>query len=470
MMGFLKRKSQHQDANVNIERLVETQRAPSAIKTQLRLRRLLQQKQTADFYYLIDIVGTCNLRCPSCPVGNYADTQPKGLMSLDMYQAILQKISLEHPGERIFIDLYNWGEPGLHKQLGDIIRITKSHHFGVGISTNLNVFPDMKAMVKAAPSYLRISLSGYFNTTYQQTHRRGDINLVKSNMHLLRYWLDHFKSDTIVQVGFHIYRDNFDVDFPKMQVLCDDLGFIFAPTLAALMPAEKAIKEIDGEPLPNDETILSKLVISTTKRVDILGEARKKHRDCQYRSVRTTINFDGSVPLCCATFEEAQIIAKNFLDISRQDIQANKYAHSFCKKCQARSLDLVYTGAAPHLVEEQAVSVLGKKYETFLKDWNVSLDPVVEWEEKELTAQEAYDLAMQFIANSAPLEAIKLLLGLITSFPKHGEGLFQLGILYEKAQDYLNAEKFYKAAINVWPNHPPYLDAFSRLHKVVYEH
>ena len=463
MIGFLKRKSQHGDMKNNCEPMVDTHRSPAAIKTQLSLRRLLQQKQTADFYYLIDIVGTCNLRCPSCPVGNYAEASPKGLMSFDMYQAILQKISLEHPGENVFIDLYNWGEPGLHKQLGEIIRITKSFHFGVGISTNLNVFPDMKTMVKESPSYLRISLSGYFNATYQQTHRRGDINLVKSNMHLLRYWIDQLKSDTIVQVGFHIYRDNFDVDFTKMQQLCDDLGFIFAPTLAALMPAEKAVKEVDGELLPNDEEIISKLVISTLKRVEILGEARKKYRDCQYRTVRTTINFDGSVPLCCATFEEAQIIAKNFLDISRQDIQAKKYAHGFCKKCQARSLDMVYTGAEPHLVEEQALAVLGEKYKTFLKDWNVSLDPIVEWQEKELTAQAAYDLATQYAAQSDLVRAKNFFLALIESFLKHGEGLYKLGKLHANEQDYLNAEKYYKRAVSLCPGHKPYLDALSQV-------
>jgi len=56
-----------------------------------------------NFYmYYIDIVGTCNLRCPSCPVGNYLphdfmDLQrPKGFMKLALFEQILDKIKREN--------------------------------------------------------------------------------------------------------------------------------------------------------------------------------------------------------------------------------------------------------------------------------------------------------------------------------------------------------------------------------------
>jgi hypothetical protein len=46
----------------------------------------------------IDIVGTCNLSCPSCPTGNFtigdfaaAQKRPTGLMKLELFRAILEK-------------------------------------------------------------------------------------------------------------------------------------------------------------------------------------------------------------------------------------------------------------------------------------------------------------------------------------------------------------------------------------------
>ncbi len=432
-------------------------------KRQRKLRFELQLRQTADFYYLIDVVGTCNLRCPSCPVGNYEMQPPAGLMSLDTYRKILDKIKREHPGEQVFIDLYNWGEPGLHKQLGDIIKATKLAGFGVGISSNLNVFPDMRNVVQAGPSYIRVSLSGYFNANYQKTHRKGDINLVKANMHLLRYWLDKAGSDTIVQVGFHIYRSNFPDDFSRMKVLCEELDFIFAPTLAALMPVEKAVAAVDGKDLSADADILENLVVSTSERVKLLEGARPQYPDCQYRQKRTTINFDGTVPLCCATFEREQIIANSFLEIDRQSLQAKKYQHPFCKTCQERSLDMIYTGVEPHRVDEKAVAVLGPEFKQFVDEWNIPLEPLVDYDEQDYSVQAAFDLAMQKSARGETDDSIRMLSSLLKVAPRHGEASFQLGQIHLARGDRAEALRYFELAYRIWPEHQPYSDAFKKI-------
>jgi len=435
-------------------------------RKQLKLRRELQLRQTADFYYLIDIVGSCNLKCPSCPVGNYEEQPSKGLMSLETYIKILNKIYKEHPGEKIFVDLYNWGEPGLHKNLGEIIKLTHEFGYGVGISSNLNVFADMKAAIKAQPDYIRISLSGYYNEVYKQTHMGGDINLVKANMHLLRHWIDKTQSKTIVQVGFHIYKNNFPEDFSKMQGLCDDLEFIFAPTLAALMPVEKAVMEVEGR-LIGHHALIDNLVISTSERVRLLSKARPNYIDCQYRSKRTTINFDGSVPLCCATFEKEQIIADNFLDLSRSELTKRKYEHSFCKKCQHNSLDLVYTGVEPNLVEAKAVTLLGTKYSEFLEEWNVSLEPIIEWQGDELTAQEAYDKAIIYKNSFDNISAKDLFLALLLVAPQHGDASIQLGGLLEAEGLYHEALIRYEAACAIWPDYEPYKKALAHIKSLI---
>ena len=46
---------------------------------QHELARQLHHAQVANHYVLIDIVGTSNLRCPSCAVGNSAAPQSKGV-------------------------------------------------------------------------------------------------------------------------------------------------------------------------------------------------------------------------------------------------------------------------------------------------------------------------------------------------------------------------------------------------------
>ena len=337
-------------------------------RQQYALWKVLERETVADYYFAMDVVGTCTLRCPSCPVGNSAAQLPKGIMSLKMYQDILEKILREHPGERVFIDLFNWGESLLHKGLADMIRLATERGIKVGLSTNMNQFPNMRDIIRAKPSYIRISLSGFTNGIYQQTHEGGDINLVKSNMHLLRHHMDEVGIEIPVQVGFHVYRTNFPSDFNAMRELCDELNFYFMPSIATFMPLEKAFHIEDGTLEPKDKTLLDKLVVPMGERCDILGASRQPDQRCDFQDRRTAINFDGSVALCCATYNNEQLIASNYLEAARADLQQKKYSHPFCDTCIGKNLDMVFTGANSHLIERRAAELLGPEFAEFLED------------------------------------------------------------------------------------------------------
>ena len=96
------------------------------LEKQHNLALKLQRQQLADRYYFIDILGTCNLRCPSCAVGNMPALFAKGHMPTDRFASILNKIVGDTPNDAtLFIDLYNWGEPLLHPHIGEIINLTK---------------------------------------------------------------------------------------------------------------------------------------------------------------------------------------------------------------------------------------------------------------------------------------------------------------------------------------------------------
>ena len=170
-----------------------------------------------NYIYAIDVVGTCNLRCPSCPVGNMPnEPRAKGFMTLELFQEILQKIKKESPVVNPEIWLFNWGEPLLHPQIREIIEIVHSFGWAVMVSTNLNVKRGLEDLVISAPTSIKISISGVTDKNYSITHERGDIKLVKENLVLLKKYIEQHQSHlrqekkTNVYMGYHLYKDNLD--------------------------------------------------------------------------------------------------------------------------------------------------------------------------------------------------------------------------------------------------------------------
>jgi len=439
---------------------------------QRRLRQRLQRAQTADHYYFVDIVGTCNLRCPSCPVGNVVSETPKGFMPLDQFRRVLAKIADDQgPGKRIFVDLYNWGEPTLHPELAACIRLLREFGFGCGISSNMNVFPNMRDVVKARPDYIRVSLSGFHNATYKTTHRGGDINAVKGNMHLLRHCLDQYRSDTVVQVGFHIYRSNFPRDFLKMRELCDDLGFIFAPVIATMMPAEKAVAAIDGQIEPGDDAIHQKFVIPLTHWPEHYRQDGIFLSDCQFRQARTTINYDGTVSLCCAVYGADKTIAPDFLDIGNDALTHKKYGHDFCNTCMSRSMHQMYTGVASPSLTAEAVNVLGPLYQEFLTEEQCLNDPEsIVWDGRFVRVGEIYDSAMHELNENGDIAKAQGYFDALTEqMPNFGEGFFHAARIAEHFENKDKALTLMAEAVRLSPGHQPYSDDLQRLQDSAYQ-
>lgn len=290
-------------------------------------------REAASYVYAIDVVGTCNLRCPTCPVGNFAAAErPKGFMALAMFEQILAKIVAEQVCERPEIWLFNWGEPLLHPELPALIAAVKRLGLPCHLSSNLNIEHGLRGVVKANPDNLKISLSGFTPESYAITHARGDLLLVKANMYLLRHWLDHYQSSTRVWVGHHIYKGN-EGQVEAVRALCQELRFEHHPIGAFFQPMERLMAVLDGSAPP--QPILERLVQHPREYVSRIRATRSERHDCELRFNQTVINHDGSVALCCSVYDKPNMLGLDFLATPHAELEQAKYGHPFCRKCMA---------------------------------------------------------------------------------------------------------------------------------------
>ncbi|MDB5495332.1 MAG: Radical domain protein [Phenylobacterium sp.] len=285
------------------------------------------------YIYVIDVVGTCNLRCPTCPVGN-TELRPRGFMDMPLFDQVLEKIRRESPSPSPVINLFNWGEPLLHPNLPEMIRRIKALGMRAHLSSNLNIKHGLAEVIAANPDELKISISGFSPETYSRTHARGNLELVKANMRAVRAEIDKSGATTRVWAGHHIYKTN-QHEMAPLKAMCDELGFGYSPMAAFYMPLERVLENLEGRENPRDNGIVAELLRTPGEARAAAALGRSDRFDCELRFNQTVINHDGTVALCCTVYEAQNMLGVSFLDEDFAALEARKYEHSFCDRCIA---------------------------------------------------------------------------------------------------------------------------------------
>lgn len=290
----------------------------------------------------VDIVGTCNLRCPSCPVGNMGPVNESGLMSEELFRKIVTK-AIDECGIRSVM-LFNWTESLLHPRLPDFVRFVKARQLYCMLSSNLNVVHDIDALLRARPDHIRISLSGFTQDVYGRTHRRGDIERVKDNMRRLSAAWKRLKArSTRIVVYYHKYRHNLH-EIEPMRRLATELGFEFEDAWAYYMPLEKLMRLLDGG-LPETERrfVEETFALPIVESVEAAKAMGPGHR-CDLLEDQLVVNVRGELALCCTVYDMADGPNKlgHYLDMTPADISGRKRGHPTCADCGRHNLHLHY--------------------------------------------------------------------------------------------------------------------------------
>jgi MoaA/NifB/PqqE/SkfB family radical SAM enzyme len=135
------------------------------------------------YYYTIDPINVCNLRCPLCPTGLGTLARSRGKLELEKYQSLIDQIA----PYAYKVSLFNWGEPFLHPDIFEIIRYTTDRRVEVIISTNLNHFNQEMAekTVASGLDTLLVSLDGSTQEVYEKYRKHGMLDKVLENLRLL---------------------------------------------------------------------------------------------------------------------------------------------------------------------------------------------------------------------------------------------------------------------------------------------
>ncbi|WP_447760004.1 radical SAM/SPASM domain-containing protein [Pseudomonas moraviensis] len=305
----------------------------------------------------IDIVGACNLSCPSCPMGNSENLNFKKSMQLDMFRQIVEKAKTE--GVRT-IFLYNWTEPLVHPKIGEFIEIINAAGMMSGISTNLNLAKNMEKALLAEPGYFRISLSGFHQETYRKGHVGGDIEVVKQNMIALHEIKQRLGLKTRVDVYYHRYLDNIEEE-ALMREFSERLGFVFTTGYSVMMPLEKALAIVERDPSVSatDHETLTRLALPPyDDLINVLQHYPKQA--CTLKDDWLVIDCNGNTVLCCTIFNQTEYQVGKYLDMPIEELTRRKSTQKncvdMCDRCASKGLHIYSTYPNQGVLERHAVN------------------------------------------------------------------------------------------------------------------
>ncbi len=133
------------------------------------------------FWLNVELTNRCQLDCFFC--SRQTSRRPLGEMSLDCADLIVRQAA-EHQG--CALRLTGWGEPLLHPQVGQIVRLIKEAGLALKIYTNgLALTPElMDIFIETEVDDLQFSLQGLTPAQYEFNRRRSSYAKLRAKMEM----------------------------------------------------------------------------------------------------------------------------------------------------------------------------------------------------------------------------------------------------------------------------------------------
>ncbi len=152
----------------------------------------------------LESTAKCNLYCPMCPRSIY--TFDNENMDLELYRKIIQdcKDYVE------FIWPYGIGEPMIHPNIFEMIRITRDAGVRSGMSTNATLMDDRRAdlLLDSGLDYVILAFDGASKETYEKYRTGATFEKTRENiLNFLQKKIDR-KSSIYVVLQMVMLKDN----------------------------------------------------------------------------------------------------------------------------------------------------------------------------------------------------------------------------------------------------------------------
>ena len=284
----------------------------------------------------VELTNYCNIKCKVCPTGiGTLKRQPAAIEP-----ALFERLMSEVGPYLLTTSLWGWGEPLLHPQLADTLRIMQNHRVVTFLSTNGQNLDDesiLQALIKYPPTYLIVCLDGITDETNSLFRVGAKINPALTGVRRLSQMRRQKDSKLpILHFRYIVMKQN-EHELPQLPKFAAENQFdlMTIRTLSIIDAPDDTYNEL----IPNDEKF---------RAYDYRNNKRIKRTDfiCEKAFTFPAVFADGTVVACEQDYNAQQPYGSladglSFADIwwskraveIRKTIRENPEQFSFCKKC-----------------------------------------------------------------------------------------------------------------------------------------
>lgn len=286
----------------------------------------------------VDIVGFCNAKCKYCPAG--ACEINNDYISVERFESIIERL-IEYGfynKDHANFQIYCLGEPCLHPEINDILRVLVKHGVHTAISTNASKVPDFAPDALQCVDRFLISMPGFSQESYDKIHGFKFDQIRKNIIRLRKQVSDLTNNGIPFDMTYHIYQFN-EAEMVPAKEFCDQYDIRFAPNYAVLIDKDRCFSYVtDQMPYAELKEISKDLFLGVLDR-----QIRDAPRDyCDFQNGFLSINIDGDIRICSSYSprKEKDILIGNILTDDIDDILYRKTHFDRCDACIKAGLTL----------------------------------------------------------------------------------------------------------------------------------
>jgi MoaA/NifB/PqqE/SkfB family radical SAM enzyme len=160
------------------------------------------------FIMFLEVNNICNLHCPFCLTGKGKTAgRPKRNMTLSEMKKTIDEMA----DYLYFVQLYNWGEPLLNRDLFDFINYAHGKRIFTMVSSNMNFTRDTLAeeIVASGLDYFIAAIDGFSADSYKKYRIGGDFDkAIRSLEGVMNVRKRMHRSHPFVEWQYVVFRHN----------------------------------------------------------------------------------------------------------------------------------------------------------------------------------------------------------------------------------------------------------------------